>query len=175
MQKELRSLDILELWIAENSSSGLLPDADALRELVVHAREDLVAHRPSGAVVGSSPTAAIIERLPASEQATIVARIEAAALSILNETVSRSFIEVLEATTNGLMENGGYAKHEDARRFFEVVLLHTTRFLVARHDLSVATFPLVAYLWARHSRKSAPQKQEISVEVASMSFSRSGG
>ena len=149
MQKELRSLDILELWIAENSSSGLLPDADALRELVVHAREDLVTHRPSGAAVGSSPTAAIIERLPASEQATIVARIEADTLSILNETASRSFIEVLEAATNGLMENDDYAKHEDARRFFDVVLLHTTRFLVARHDLSVATFPLVAYLFNR--------------------------
>ncbi|WP_227440320.1 hypothetical protein [Methylobacterium sp. W2] len=149
MQGELRSLDILDHWIAENSGSASLPDAKSLWDLVGEAREAIVGHRPSGAAAGSSPTAAILERLPEPIRETVSARIEADAVSLLDESVSRTVDEVLARATTALMSNVDYREKPDARQFFDVLLLDVTRFVVSRYNLSTATFPGVAYLFNR--------------------------
>ncbi|GJD63410.1 MULTISPECIES: hypothetical protein [Methylobacterium] len=160
MQRELRSLDILEHWIEENAGSAYLADAKSLGDLVRQAREDLVTHRPSGAADGSSPTAAIIEHLPATVRDTVSARIEADAISLLDETVSRTVDDVLARATAALMTNVDYRERADARRFFDILLLDVTRFVVSRYNLSTATFPGVAYLFNRDA-KNPPLEADL--------------
>ena len=149
MQRELRSLDILEHWIEENAGSAYLPEAMSLGDLVGQARVDLVTHRPSGAADGSSPTAAIIEHLPAQVRETVSARIEADAVILYDETVSRTVDEVLGTALAALAGNVDYGGREDVRSFVDVLLLEVTRFVVSRYNLSKATYPGVAYLFNR--------------------------
>jgi hypothetical protein len=59
------------------------------------ARNDLVARRPSATAAGSSPTAAIIERLSEPVRSTVSARIEADRATPLDETMSRTVDDTL--------------------------------------------------------------------------------
>jgi hypothetical protein len=149
MQRELRSLDILEHWIEENAGSAYLPEARSLGDLVDQARADLVTHRPFEAAAGSSPTAAIIEHLPAPVRETVSARIEADAITLYDETVSRTVDEVLRTALAGLAGNIDYKERKEVRSFFDVLVLEVTRFVVSRYNLSKATFPGVSYLFNR--------------------------
>ena len=146
--RELRSLNILEQWIDENAGSAMVGEAENLRNLVREAREDTARHRPTGAAAGSSPTAAIIERLPEPVRETVSARIEADALNLLDETVSRTVDDTLRSVIEALQANLDYQR-ADARKFFDVILGAVTRFVVSRYRLSTATFPGVAYLFNR--------------------------
>ncbi len=197
MQRELRSLDILEHWIEENVGSAYLPEARSLGDLVGQARDDLVTHRPSGAADGSSPTAAIIEHLPGPVRETVSARIEADAVTLYDKTVSRTVDEVLGTALAALSGNVDYGGREEVRSFFDVLLLEVTRFVVSRYNLSKATFPgspisLIATRttrrwkpissmtsstssWARGSRRSAGPRPGTLAGDASMSCSPSDG
>jgi hypothetical protein len=157
-QRELRSIAILEQWIEENAELELAADAKRLLVAVKEVRENLIAHRPLAAAAGSSPTAALLERLPEPTRSTVSARIEANGFDLLDQTVSRTVDDTLRKVTNALEANVDYKK-DDVRRFFDVLLLHVTRFVVSRYNLSVATFPGVKYLF--EGKANAPLEVEL--------------
>ena len=159
LQLELRSLDILQQWIDENLASPMAVEAASLSDLVRQAREDTTTHRPTSAADGSSPTAAIIERLPGPVRATVSARIEADGIDLLDETVSRTVDDTIRTMIVALEANADY-RRPDAKTFFDVLLLEVTRFVVSRYRLSVATFPRVAYLFNR-DKGAPPLEQDL--------------
>ena len=65
--------------------SGLLADAARLRREVASACEGLVTRSPTDAAAGSSPTAAIRERLSDGALDTLAGRLEANALRLVDE------------------------------------------------------------------------------------------
>jgi hypothetical protein len=86
--------------------------------------------------------------------------IEADALTILDNTTSRIVDGVIGQVINDLNRNVDYRDHADARQFFGVLILYATRFVVSRYNLSVATFPGVAYLFNR-DRDNPPLEEAI--------------
>jgi hypothetical protein len=160
MQRELGALHVLEQWIRENAESAMLADAVSLRDQVRDAYEGLVSRRPSEAAAGSSPTAAIIEQLPEDARSTVSALIEADALTILDNTTSRIVDGVIGQVIDDLKRNVDYRDHSDARQFFGVLILYATRFVVSRYNLSVASFPGVAYLFNR-DKANPPLEEEL--------------
>lgn len=160
LQGELRALDVLDQWVDENAGSDMLPHAETLRAEVVKVREDLLRRRPLEAAVESSPTAAIYELIPPHGRETVSARIQARATMMLDETVSRVVDDVISSVIEDLNKNADFARYEEARILFEVVVLYATRFVVMRYNMSTASSQGSAYLFNR-SQDDPPLEQHL--------------
>lgn len=153
LKRELHSLNTLDQWIEENAGSGVLPDVALLRARVADAREGVVAHRPTEAAAGSSPTAAILESIPEGPRKAAMARLAGAMMTLVDESTSAVVSDLYDLVVEALGRNEHYRRYPDARQLFDTALWLTTLFVVQRSNVGSSTFRRAKYLFERDPTK----------------------
>nr|WP_246748028.1 hypothetical protein [Methylobacterium sp. SD274] len=147
LQRETHSLALLDQWILENASSGLLPTATDLRARVAEAREDAILHRPTPAAVGCSPTAALIELIPEDLRGSALGRVAAAMAYLTDATTATVVGDLFDTVIRDLRRNGDYRRDPDGRTLFDIVVWTTVLFVVMRSNVGVSSLGRTRYLF----------------------------
>ena len=154
LQRETHSLALLDQWIAENASSGLLPAAGDLRARIAEAREHAVVHRPTEAAAGSSPTAAFIDELPDDLRPSALSRVAASIAYLTDMTTPVVVSDLFDRVVADLRRNADYMRDPQGRTLFDIVVWTTILFVVMRSNVGVSSLSRTRYLFERDPKKT---------------------
>jgi hypothetical protein len=149
----------LKMWIEQNASHDLRPDADMLVsqiDALVHSRASPT--RPSEAAPDWSSIAAFIDRTAAPDRIKqVFLSVLASAIALNMENMSAAALSVIEKCHSAVESHPDYKTNPHAVLLFNTALYWTVQFVLNRLELTQKDDPSLSYLFEREDGSLATE------------------